>query len=421
MKSIIERRDRIRSAVESAANMPNKQTYPIRDWRGERLVLDVIRIDSEYLMYRIENSRTKRQQIKYLQDHAELDKNFFNDPEEPKVQKAQEAILEKLLGDDFIEDLSDRGQEEPAIITYEGYIVNGNRRTSALRKIGEEHIQCVVLPKDATKKEIFALEQELQISREFKEPYHWVNELLNIYNGITDPDLHFNEEVMASRLRIKQKVLQAKLRTFDLVDYFLDWRGFRGNYGYEKLDQAEEAFRVLERKLRNKDEDRKTEELRNAVFILVEEPPTQGRLYTHVRKLTTNWDAVYGKICEETGLVGPLELTDSVYTPETDPQNILERITNQVPNDEAPRIFSDPVNAEDLSGKLLEITADVVALSKEISEAESVYDAVSSALRELQSLLVTEDSTRLESTNNKLDEIISVSKRLKQQIENVVK
>ena len=52
----------------------------------------------------------------------------------------------------------------------------------------------------------------------------------------------------------------------------------------------------------------------------------------------------------------------------------------------------------------------------EISEAEAVYDAVSSALRELKSLSITDDTTRLEATNNKLNEIISASKKLKDQI-----
>jgi len=423
MKTIHERIDRIRAAIEATNNIQDRHTHTISNWRGQRQAFPIIRIESEYLMYRIENSRTRRQQITYLEDHPELDKNFFSDPEEPKVQRAQDEILNELLQStgDFIQDLRDHGQDEPAIITYEGYLVNGNRRTTALRTLGVEHIDCIVLPKDTTKKEIYSLEQELQISQDFKEEYHWVNELINMYEGITNPDLNFTKKQMARRLRIRTNTLEAKLRMFDLVDLYLDWKGMPTNYGYKKLDLAEEAFRQLEKGSRNKQENRKTEELRNAIFTLIEEPPTKVRLYTHVTQTINNWNAIYGKICEQKGYVKPDDSDDSERDETIDPNDLLERIANQIPEENAPKVFSDHGHSEENAGLLLEIKDDIVALSKEVSKAEEVYDAVSSALRELLSLSVSEDSTRLEATKNKLEEIVKVSNKLMDQISRISK
>ena len=116
---------------------------------------------------------------------------MFSDPESKLAQETQEKILNSMVLDkkDFLNDLRTRKQVEPAIITYDGYIINGNRRTAALKHLGEEYITCVVLPEDATKQEIYELEQEMQLAREFKEPYHWINELKNIKRGATDFNL----------------------------------------------------------------------------------------------------------------------------------------------------------------------------------------------------------------------------------------
>ena len=205
---------------------------------------------------------------------------------------------------DFLNDLRTRKQVEPAIITYDGYIINGNRRTAALKHLGEEYITCVVLPEDATKQEIYELEQEMQLAREFKEPYHWINELKNIKRGATDFNL--NPEQQAKRLRSTKNDVEAKLRMLDLIDLFLFWKDIQGQHDYEKLNDTEQIFIELEKAQRNQSFKRdpiKYDQLKKAVFGLIENRPSEGRLYGKVSELIKRFEKIRDEMSNKGAVV----------------------------------------------------------------------------------------------------------------------
>lgn len=421
MKTLVERVEYLRKTLEKS---PSTETKTISGWKEGKLVRKIVRVDSNYLMYRIENSRTKRQQLRYLSNHPVLDKDFFSDPESTEVQNAQEAILLEMIhatGKDFIQDLDDRGQDDPAIITYEGYIVNGNRRTAALKSLGTEYVNCVILPEDATKKDIYALEQELQIAQDFKEDYHWINELINFGEGINDKNLDFGRDQMAKRLRIRRTDLDAKLRMLDLVEQFLFWKSIPYHYDYEKLDYAEEIFRQLEKATKKIESEANRQELMNAAFNLIENPPDVGRLYSHITSLIRNWETVYERISSEKKLEDTnTEIESPSVTNQQEDIQILEDILEGEDEQSIPitEIFNDSENSEETAKLLMETIADVEAETKEQKEAEAVYKGISTSLRALQCLIVDEGSTKLEASKNKLEEIIKVSIALLDQIKN---
>jgi len=427
MKGLNERVDFIRKVICEAEKNVKKgntpRTYTIRGWRETYLVKPIIKLHVDYLMFRIGNSRTLRQQISYLSNNPDLSDDFFKDPEASVVQKAQEEILLSMInssstGKDFLEDLDSRGQDEPTIITFEGYLVNGNRRTAALKDIGKEFVDCVVLPEDATKRDIYALEHLLQISEDFKEDYHWINELINFYQGIHDQSLSFNKDQMAKSFRIKRSELEKKLRTMDLVSEFLSWKGIPNHYDYEKLDYAEQPFKELEKATKKTADEHERQELIHAVFNLLEEPPTKGRLYSHVTSLIREWGIVYPRIIDELKQDTTRAVDDSSETIISQGDVLLDEII-EVSEEAGIDVFSNSDNAEEMSKIILETVADVKAEKKEQGEVEAVYEGVSSALRELQSLVVDVSSTKLESTKNKLEQIITVTKKLLDQIAKV--
>jgi len=417
MKDISQRIEYIRQRNEAAKKEENRATYTIKNWRGKIILYPkIIQVDVEYLMYRIENSRTEIQQMAYLRSNPTLPKNLFSDPESSMAQEAQEVILNRINNStrsskDFLDDLA-RGQSEPAIITYDGYLINGNRRTAALKSLSEQYITCVVLPEDTSPKDIYELEQELQISQDFREPYHWINELRNIYKGIEDKRFKYTEAQIAKRLRISEPDLKAKRRMLLLVDAFLIWKDIKGQYDYSKLEDTEQIFIQLEKAIKkySKDE-KKLEELKNAVFTLIEEKPSKGRLYGHVMDLIKNFDQIYDKFKKtETTKTTPKDAKVI-----GDKENILDSLLEGEDEETTP-IFNDAQNAQEIAASLLETIADIKAENKEKTDSEAVYQAVSDALRDLQGLSIDSDTAKKDSIKNKLEQIINTAQELLEQI-----
>lgn len=415
MKDRTQRIEYIRQRNDAAKKELNGPTYTIKNWRGKHpLYPKIIQIDVDYLMFRIENSRTEIQQMKYLREHPTLQQNLFSDPESSKAQEVQELILtqiNKSAGKDFLDDLRERGQDDAAIITFDGYLVNGNRRTAALKSLDQRYIDCVVLPEDATPKDIYELEQELQISQDFREPYHWINELRNIRKGIEDKRYDFKENEMAKRLRIDPRELRSKRRMLELVDAFLIWKEIKGQYDDSKLDDTEQIFIQLEKAMKKIKDENRFKELRNAVFTLIEERPSAGRLYGYVTDLIKHFDLVYDKIQEDK--TPPFRQGDSGES------NISPHLLDSILEDEEqekPQIFNEHQQSVENAAELLEKIADVKALLKEKTDSEAVYESISSSLRELQGLVIDNDTAKKESIKIKLEQISAISIELLAQL-----
>jgi len=419
--SRVIRINQIKKAVDAKQKEKNYPTYTIRNWRGNTIFLPIIRIGIENLMYGINNSRTTRQQLAYIRNTPDISSDIFNDPDSLKAQQAQEQILLQMIekqGKDFENDLIDQGQKEPAIITYDGYIINGNRRTAALRKNNIEYMECVVLPEDANKKDFYELEQSLQISQDFKEEYHWINKLCNIRNGLQT--FGYSLEAMAVRLGIKVNEIKLSLQMLNLVDKFLKWKNIPGEYDYQKLDNVEQGFEEIAKGQRSRKlKDSLKTDFVFAAFHLIEEPPPKGRLYSHIRGLLSTFDQLHSRVKKE--LPGSSDENESENSEDLPAEEgILEVILKGENKDSIPTIFIDPKQAEEISPLILSTIADIKAETKEQEEAAAVYEAVSSALRELQSLVIDNQSTKLESTKKKLLEIIRLANELHNKIEKVL-
>lgn len=418
--------DQIRKSLASAEKSKQTSTYTVRPWRNGELVCDIMTLPASYLKYRIENSRTNIQQMAYLRDNPDAEKDLFSDPEAMQAQAAQEHILTEMVKGktDFLSDLKDRKQVEPAIITYDGFIVNGNRRTAALKLIGEDLIKCVVLPEDTTKRDIYDLEQELQIAQDFKEPYHWINELINIQYGLTD--LEKTTVQIAKQLHQTDGDVKSKSRMLDLIDSFLIWKSIPKQRDYHKLDETEQIFIELEKALRSqqfkKDASKQTD-LQYAVFTLIENKPSEGRLYQHVRDLIKR----FNKIREKMSGSSKEGNDTAIHTPDSEDPNrdtdasILDEIGGEYSSgDIRLRGFDSPGDASFNASDLVDTIGDVKAAEREEDDLESVHNSVKKALRELQGLKVSADSKKLDSARNKLNEIKLKSDELLGQIEKVL-
>jgi hypothetical protein len=160
---------------------------PVPAWPRSDKNLPLVELETEWVRFSTLNHRTKAEQLREKR-RAGQDDLFTADPLGSAAQDVQFTILcAQPNFDDLKQDLLERGQREPAIVTADGVLINGNRRTAALRSLlkndGEvkfRYVQCHVLPADATPEEILFLEAELQVAKDFREGYSWINEALMI-------------------------------------------------------------------------------------------------------------------------------------------------------------------------------------------------------------------------------------------------
>lgn len=145
------------------------------------------------------------------------------------------------------EDIRKKNQMEPGVITYDGFVVNGNRRMAILEELHEEEptgkwlcLEAVRLPSTITEKDLWKIEAGLQLSKDKIAEYHPVNELLKIKQGI-DAKLSI-EEIAAAMYGRTSNYVEESLKRLQLIADFLDFFGQPVNYGVIKKFGLHEYF-----------------------------------------------------------------------------------------------------------------------------------------------------------------------------------
>jgi hypothetical protein len=181
--------DDVRKVVEDRlaaldAQSGLKETVTM-EWRGDQLTIPVISMPVELLSY---NPTTHRVRAQRTLD-PDKDLNLTNDP---FGTEAQTYLHQLLMGEPadptkidpsfeaLKDDLSKHGQAEPGIITREGVLINGNTRRAALKQLGQDNIRVGVVPPDASRDDLDSIELSLQLRKEHKRDYSFMNFLLAV-------------------------------------------------------------------------------------------------------------------------------------------------------------------------------------------------------------------------------------------------
>lgn len=200
----------------------------------------------------------------------------------------------------------------------------------------------------------------------------------------------------------------------NLVDIFLSWKGIKGEYDYEKLDDAEQDFIELEketRKSKYKNDPALLDQAQKAVFIIIDEKPREGRSYSWIRDLFRNFDQVYSRIKQKEEEKNPpttppkKKVSNSLLDTLADEESGSGQIVN---------VFngSTPEDIKEQSVLIQETIKDIKAETSEKKDAEAVYKSVSNALREMQGLSIDKNTAKIEEIHNKLEELIKISSGL---------
>lgn len=212
-KAIIEER---LAASRSAEGV--QETVSI-EWRGSSMHLPVISMPVEILYYNPATHRIRAQRSIDSSRDQDLDNDPYGD--------LGQAYLHQLLKGDptnpesvdpafeaLKEDLKVHGQSDPGIITRSGVLVNGNTRRAALSELRQEHIRVGVLPPDASLDDLRSIELALQLRKDHKRDYSFMNFLLAIEERILQG--RPASEITAD-FRIKAATLERHLWILSLI------------------------------------------------------------------------------------------------------------------------------------------------------------------------------------------------------------
>ena len=177
IRSVIEQRLR-QVAIEDGAKITI-------DWRGELRHLRVISMPVDMLYFNPDTHRIRAQRTL----DAERDAAIETDPWGQEAQAYLHDLLRQRPANPdqtdpeytaLMDELDDVGQREPGIVSPHGILVDGNTRAAALIDLGVQNIRVGVLPDDTSRQDINTVELTLQLRKDRRRDYSYINRLIAI-------------------------------------------------------------------------------------------------------------------------------------------------------------------------------------------------------------------------------------------------
>lgn len=273
--------------------------------KGKIHTLSVYRVPTKLLIYNIRNGRFAAE---LMAKEEELKRKL-----DPTIE-ADAKIIQKLLMDQsesetqaLREDLKVHGQLEPGIITFDGAVINANRRmailTALFEETGEPKFEYLLvgrLPPNVDEKDLWRIEAGLQFAKDFRLEYGPVNELLKLKEGrdrgLTERDISRSLLGRYSVTKIKEK-----LEVLKLIETYLEFIGKPREFHVIHDERSVEKFNSLQSsvvaplKKRQEMKDSEIAKLVTLAFLIIEKT---GLRHWDVRQL--------GKIANDSDAKGEL-------------------------------------------------------------------------------------------------------------------
>ncbi len=254
--------------VEYLQNRPQDQSERLAAWPRNNKNLPVCEIEIDWLRFSIRNHRTKAEQLKRIKETGNAGL-FRDNPLGPLAQREQYELLKKLPRfPNLKEDLRNREQQDRAVVTAEGVVINGNRRLAALRALLEDdhlparYMHCIILPEDATEDEMRLLETELQVAETFREEYSWINRLLLVDELLEANDQRYS--LVATIMHMEERDVREDIQILRQLDQIVEMSD--DTYLHADFEPHESAFKELTKHISNKPED-EAKAVRTAYFL----------------------------------------------------------------------------------------------------------------------------------------------------------
>jgi hypothetical protein len=277
----------------------NEGTFRVRFQNAFRDLL-IYRVPLDMPVYRLANGRTIAAQQEYLAKNGPKPTDFFSkDPDSAAALTAQDAILRSMVNQaGLLKYFRENAQNEPLILTEDGYVINGNRRLCAMRILVNDdakkherfhHVRVVILPQ-CTEEDIDTLEAELQIQDDIKADYSWVDEALLFRTRAEQHDWSRTE--LARVHGRKETEITELIEMLEHADRYLEKRGWANEYS--RVIEKQYAFEQLYKSRKKCSGEEEADLFTELAYAAIDEPPGGDRLYRQIPAIRENlYDIVY--------------------------------------------------------------------------------------------------------------------------------
>ena len=257
-----DRKEKISSAI-------NKDSYEYFTMNKQKYKLSKIEIDEKYLLYRLDNTRTRLEQLAYI-SNQNLSEDFFSTQRTTnnEVQEAQGKILANSQSQSDLKALDakfkqDGMQSEDLTILSNGWVVNGNRRLAYMRQqdSGYSTINCSILPK-ALEEKYLEVEAYLDISADIKVPYAWYN---IGHKMLERRDKGDSDQKIAKENHLTLKEVQINIES---VKYALDVMALQNETDIEQIKNSQQIYEDYAKEYIKETDFTKRESIKAAVMLV---------------------------------------------------------------------------------------------------------------------------------------------------------
>ncbi len=258
--------------TREAKEIPGKTiVIPYKNWKEINHPSKVYRIPIEFCFFRKDNGRIKDDLKSIEKEKGVLAER---DPETQKILKDFLFNSDQKKNEELKKYLVEQGQREPAIITADGFLINGNRRRMILEELFNEtgddrykQIEVCILPGTGKPERpdplsIALLENRLQNFEEGKSEYTNMNKALKAKDDLKHTRLEallrddpkFYDKDPKNFKKKQEEFLDRYLRPLELMDQYLELNRVPQNYHLvkDRWDVFAEAYKYVSKKLNDR-------------------------------------------------------------------------------------------------------------------------------------------------------------------------
>lgn len=264
-----------------------QETVPVMI-KGKRELLKVYSIPLDHLYFNIKNGRFKAEYLELVRKNGGKELDPTDEIDSKKIQKLL-LDLDPIETKRTTEDIRQRGQWQPGIMTHDGFVIDGNRRLSILTKLTKDDkkfslMKVARLPPNVDKNDLWKLEAGIQLGKDEIVKYGPINELLKLKEGI---DAGLSELEISHTLYgyDDDKEIKRKLERLRLIDEFLEFNGTPQKYSVltktNKVEHFVDAQRIINYLKDRSDDPGLKKDIKRAIFGLIQ----VGKSYHEIRKI----------------------------------------------------------------------------------------------------------------------------------------